>query len=110
MNRKIVIRSSWNEKIPNSKKECAIDAISTPPTPSVVALVGACSRDIGLLSFTSPNEPISPKLPAAISKSEMRISAMMFMLPSFDDVAAQDEPRIGNRRDEPGHGEDHRRL
>src|SRR6056297_1324022 len=105
-----VISSSCIENEPLISRKYSIEAISTPPTPSVVALVGACRRCSVSGSLSSPKDPTSPKIPLTTRKKETRISAITLMAASLDDVAAQDEAAIGHGRDESDHGDQHRRL
>ena len=68
-----VISSSRSAHSPCAQCQAML-ASSSPPTPSVVALVGACRRWKKSRKRTSPIAPISEKAPPTTSSSAMRAS------------------------------------
>src|SRR6185437_14798608 len=66
--------SSWTTKRPRAREDSR-EAASTPPTPRVVALVGACRRMRQSGSRTRPIEPTSVKKPPTIRQNEIAASS-----------------------------------
>src|SRR4029453_8034115 len=70
------------------------EAISTPPTPNVVDLVGPCRRLKKSENFTNASEPMSAVTALTSSIAAISVSAQIgrcssgFIRCSFDDVAA----------------------
>jgi hypothetical protein len=78
MNRKSVISSSWMPNPPDAQLAHML-ASSTPPTPSVVALVGACSRMKKSPKRTIPAAPTTVKNAPMTSSTEITASATGWM-------------------------------
>ncbi len=118
-NTNTVISSSWTTSRCPVHPNTIIDASSAPPTPSVLALVGACRRMYRSRSLTRPIAPTSAKPPPASSSrlatsstAKGRGSACIARSRSVvrDDVAAAHEARGDHRADEAEHRDHQRRL
>src|SRR5512145_540299 len=114
MNRNSVISSSGTPGRPCAQ-DSAMLASSTPPTPSVVALVGACRRMKKSGKRSMPIAPTSVNTPPTTSSAATPISihhgrVFIVGLLSFDHVAAAEVARQRHRRGEAEHRDDQRRL
>lgn len=76
--------NSLIDSFPLVAYECSMDAINIEPTPSVVALVGACNRVIKSGSLISPKDPIIVKKQPINRQSEIMISQMTVIAKPFE--------------------------